>query len=301
MSNPFTIEIFSTNGDPQGVRIIQKTNWSGVGVVFPRESIADVVKEEHAQRPGVYILVGDLAEETVYIGEADPISARLKQHLQKDWSWGVFFVDSHRLGKTEVQFLESELVRIAKETGAAILMNKNAPNKPNMSRPSQAAATVFLEEMLLILPMIGIKAFLPSKEITPITNKAPKKKSEKKLISEVNWDTIVVPAKKDGFERVFLGENCWYAIRINAREIPKLKYIGAYRVAPISAVTHIAEIADVVPFQDSGKYLVKFKSKAVELKTPVKLEVGRLGSAPQGPRYTTHKKILSSSWLHEIW
>jgi hypothetical protein len=149
--------------------------------------------------------------------------------------------------------------------------------------------------------MIGIKAFLPSKEITPITNKAPKKKSEKKLISEVNWDTIVVPAKKDGFERVFLGENCWYAIRINAREIPKLKYIAAYRVAPISAVTHIAEIADVVPFQDSGKYLVKFKSKAVELKTPVKLEVGRLGSAPQGPRYTTHKKILSSSWLHELW
>jgi hypothetical protein len=301
MSNPFTIEIFSTNGDPQGVRIIQKTNWSGVGVVFPRESIADVVKEEHAQRPGVYILVGDLAEETVYIGEADPISARLKQHLQKDWSWGVFFVDSHRLGKTEVQFLESELVRIAKETGAAILMNKNAPNKPNMSRPSQAAATVFLEEMLLILPMIGVKAFLPSKEITPIINKTPKKKSEKKLISEVNWDTIVVPAKKDGFERVFLGENCWYAIRINAREIPKLKYIGAYRVAPISAVTHIAEIADVVPYQDSGKYLVRFKSKAVELKTPVKLEVGRLGSAPQGPRYTTHKKILSSSWLHEIW
>ena len=301
MSNPFTIEIFSTNGDPQGVRIIQKTNWSGVGVVFPRESIADVVKEEHAQRPGVYILVGDLAEETVYIGEADPISARLKQHLQKDWSWGVFFVDSHRLGKTEVQFLESELVRIAKETGAAILMNKNAPNKPNMSRPSQAAATVFLEEMLLILPMIGIKAFLPSKEIPLTTTKAPKKKGEKKLISEVNWDTIVVPAKKDGFERVFLGENCWYAIRINAREIPKLKYIAAYRVAPISAVTHIAEIADAVPYQDSGKYLVRFKSKAVELKTPVKLEVGRLGSAPQGPRYTTHKKVLSASWLHDLW
>jgi hypothetical protein len=301
MSNPFTIQIFSTNGDPQGIRIIQKTNWSGVGVVFPRDSIAEVIKEEYAQRPGVYILVGDLAEETVYIGEADPVAVRLKQHLQKDWSWGAFFVDSHGIGKTEVQFLESELVRIAKETGSAILMNKNAPNKPNMSRPSQAAATVFLKEMLLILPMIGIKAFLPSKELPLSIDKTPKKKGETKSTSKTTWDTIVVPAKNDGFQRVFLGENCWYAVRINAREIPKLKYIAAYRVAPISAVTHIAEIADVVPYQDSGKYLIRFKSKAVELKTPVKLEVGRLGSSPQGPRYTTHKKILNSSWLHELW
>jgi hypothetical protein len=46
--------------------------------------IAEVIKEDHAKRPGVYILVGDLAEETVYIGEADPVSVRLKQHLQKN-------------------------------------------------------------------------------------------------------------------------------------------------------------------------------------------------------------------------
>lgn len=30
------------------------------------------------------MLVGDLAEETIYIGEADPVSDRLKQHKQKD-------------------------------------------------------------------------------------------------------------------------------------------------------------------------------------------------------------------------
>jgi len=298
MSNPFTIQIFSTTGDPQGIRIIQKTNWSGVGVVFPRESIAEVIKEEYAQRPGVYILVGDLAEETVYIGEADPVAVRLKQHLQKDWSWGVFFVDSHGIGKTEVQFLESELVRIAKEIGSAILMNKNAPNKPNMSRPSQAAATVFLNEVLLILPMIGIKAFFSAKDV-PAT--VVKQKSVKTSSTDAKWDTIVVPAKKEGFERVFLGENCWYAIRINSREIPKFKYIAAYRKAPVSAVTHVAEIAEITPYQDSGKYLVRFKSKAVELKTPIKLEVGRLGSAPQSPRYTTYKKLISSSILHELW
>lgn len=298
MKNPFTIEIFSTTGDPQGIRIIQKTNWSGVGVVFPRENIAEVIKEDHAKRPGVYILVGDLAEETVYIGEADPVSVRLKQHLQKDWSWGVFFVDSHGLGKTEIQFLESELVRIAQERGSAILMNKNVPNKPNMSRQSQAAATVFLNEMLLILPMIGIKAFAPARSST---NKSQEKEKAPKPTNGGSWDTIVIPARKEGFDNVFMGQDCWYAIRMNSREIPKFKYIAAYQVAPVSAITHIAEIDEIVPYQNSGKYLIKFKSKAVELKKPIKLQEGKVGSQPQSPRYTSYAKIMTSSKLQELW
>lgn len=299
MANPFTIEIFSTTGDPQGVRIIQKSNWSGVGVVFPRESIAEVIKEDHAKRPGVYILVGDLAEETVYIGEADPVATRLKQHLQKDWSWGVFFVDSHGLGKTEVQFLESELVRIAQENDSSILMNKNIPSKPNMSRQSQAAATVFLNEMLLILPMIGIRAFTAPKKHAG--KKFDKPKVVDKPVTGGKWDTIVIPAREDGFNRVFLGDNCWYAIRINAKEIPKFKYIAAYQVAPVSAITHIAEIAEIVPYQNSGKYLVRFKSKAKELEKPITLTEGKVGSQPQSPRYTTYEKIIGSSKLEDLW
>ena len=118
MANPFCIEIFSQSGDPQGIRIIHKKGWSGIGVAFPRESIFEVIKGEDAQYPGVYILVSELADETIYIGEADPISTRLKQHLQKDWSWGVFFTAHREIGKTEVKFLESELYRIAKDIPA---------------------------------------------------------------------------------------------------------------------------------------------------------------------------------------
>lgn len=298
MPNPFTIHIFSTTGDPGGVRIVQKTNWSGVGVVFPRELVNEVVKEETAGGPGVYILVGDLAEETIYIGEADPVSVRLKQHLQKDWSWGVFFVDSHGLGKTEIQFLESELVRIAQETGNSTLMNRNAPNKPNMSRQSQAAATVFLNEMLLILPVLGIRAF--TKPLPKNSNQEkPVKKSEQS--NDGLGDTLVVPAKQEGFDAVFIGENCWYAIRLNARNIPMLKYIAAYQVAPISAITHIAEINEIVPYQNSGKYLVKFKRPAEKLSKPIMLDPAKHGSQPQSPRYTSRDKLMKSKHLHELW
>lgn len=62
-------------------------------------------------------------------------------------------------------------------------------------------------------------------------------------IAEV--DTIVVPAREDGFQDMFLGENRWYAIRIHGSMIPRLRYIAVYRVAPVSVVTHIAPVASI--------------------------------------------------------
>jgi hypothetical protein len=35
-------------------------------------------------------------------------------------------------------------------------------------------------------------------------------------------DTIVVPAREEGFPEVFLGENRWYAVRIHPSMIPKI-------------------------------------------------------------------------------
>ncbi|WP_242610549.1 hypothetical protein [Burkholderia vietnamiensis] len=61
------------------------------------------------------------------------------------------------------------------------------------------------------------------------------------------FDTIVVPARDEGFKDTFLDKNCWYAVRINAKHISKLRYIAAYQVAPIAAITHIAEIESIVP------------------------------------------------------
>ena len=57
------------------------------------------LREEYARRPGVYVLVGDLAEETVYIGEADPVAVRLKQHLAKDLVMGRLLCRLSWLGK----------------------------------------------------------------------------------------------------------------------------------------------------------------------------------------------------------
>ena len=54
-------------------------------------------------------------------------------------------------------------------------------------------------------------------------------------------------------------------VTIGAAMKDRIKYIAAYRVAPISAVTHIAEILDIKPYKDTGKYVLIFKRPAQEI------------------------------------
>jgi hypothetical protein len=36
MADPFTIRIFVPNGDAEGVRFVDRMNWTGLGIVLPR-------------------------------------------------------------------------------------------------------------------------------------------------------------------------------------------------------------------------------------------------------------------------
>jgi hypothetical protein len=36
MQTPFSLRIFVTDGDPDGLRIVDKPNWIGKALVFPR-------------------------------------------------------------------------------------------------------------------------------------------------------------------------------------------------------------------------------------------------------------------------
>ncbi|MFH1483680.1 MAG: hypothetical protein ABIG98_05460 [Chloroflexota bacterium] len=116
-------------------------------------------------------------------------------------------------------------------------------------------------------------------------------------ISEL--DTIVVPAREDGFQETFLGENRWYAIRIHSSMIPQIKHIAAYRVAPISAITHLASVSRIVAWQDTGKYCLEFAEPAREI-GPIKLDPGKRGKVPQSPRYTALSKVLQAKTLTDI-
>jgi hypothetical protein len=112
-------------------------------------------------------------------------------------------------------------------------------------------------------------------------------------------DTIVVPANEDGFNKVFLKENCWYAIRISSSMLDRLKYIAGYQTAPISAITYLAEILKIEKYRNTGKYIVYFKKKAQKIKQ-IKLGEKRKGAAPQAPRYTSFKRLKKAKTINEV-
>lgn len=113
-------------------------------------------------------------------------------------------------------------------------------------------------------------------------------------------DTIIVPAREDGFNEEFLKNDCWYAIRISSAMIDKIKYIAAYQVAPISGITYVAEVDRIEKYKDTNKYKVLFKSGSVKKINKVALGKKK-GLAPQAPRYSSYKTIMSAKTLDDLW
>ncbi len=113
--------------------------------------------------------------------------------------------------------------------------------------------------------------------------------------------------RRDGADRdpqreiqdVFLGESRWYAIRISGGMRPRLRWIAAYQSAPVSAITHVAEIDRIEPYGDGGKFAVVFKRAAQKLARPIPF-----GDAPsgfmQGIRYTSYSKLLNAHQVSDI-
>lgn len=114
------------------------------------------------------------------------------------------------------------------------------------------------------------------------------------------FDTVVVPAREDGFQKVFIGENRWYEIRIHGTMRPQIKYIAAYRVAPDSAITHIAPVKSIEPWSDTGKYVVNFAEPAREIGSIQLIRGGRV-RAPQNLRYTTRARLETAKTLDDVW
>jgi len=162
---PFSIRIFVPDGDPDGLRMVEKSNWTGVGVVFKRTNYKQVVSRPEFERTGVYVLMGyseDSALPKVYIGEGDPVKDRLNQHYSKKdfWDWAVFFVTKDSsLNKAHVKHLESRLLELAKAAKQCKLDNTGGSLPPTLTEAETADVENFLLDMLSIFPLVGINIF----------------------------------------------------------------------------------------------------------------------------------------------
>lgn len=113
-------------------------------------------------------------------------------------------------------------------------------------------------------------------------------------------DTIVVPAREDGFKEEFLQNERWFQIRISSAMLDKIKYIAAYQVAPVSAITYVAEVQRPEKYKDTNKYILYFKSGSLKKINAVGLGKKK-GQAPQAPRYTSMRKLEKAKTLDDLW
>jgi hypothetical protein len=302
MPSPFSIRILVADGDPEGLRIIDKMNWTGVAMVFPRERWNAIKTREEFERAGVYILVGYVSEEddlpTVYVGQADGLRARIDSHDQKKdfWSWAIGFVsNNYSLNRAHITWLEYALVERARRIARCHLDNGNSPTEPGLSESDRADVSTFFNEMLQILPLAGLRAF---EEPTPVATPNVHSLAPSKTANHDEIDTIVVPAREEGFKRAFLGQDCWFAIRISGGMISKIKYIAAYQSNPISAITHLAPVARIEPYGEGGKYKLIFSAPAEEI-SPVPFGNAKSGFM-QGPRYTSLAKLRAAKSVSDL-
>ena len=56
VSQPFSLRIFVADGDPDGLRIVDKSNWIGKALVFPRALLPQVKARPELTQTGVYLL-----------------------------------------------------------------------------------------------------------------------------------------------------------------------------------------------------------------------------------------------------
>ena len=118
-------------------------------------------------------------------------------------------------------------------------------------------------------------------------------------VDPAELDTIVVAAQETGFNEVFLGEHMWQPVRIPESMLSKIRFIAGYQLAPVSAITHVAEVGRIEPCNGSSKYAVYFKSPAQKM-GPIQLVPDGKSAAPHTHRYTSFARLCRAHTLDEV-
>lgn len=162
--------LYLVDGKPGGLRTAEIANWTGHVVAAPRLDVKRLMGRDEAMRTGVYLLLGDGevgadgVRSKLYVGESDEIASRLRQHLdKKDWWDRVVIITSQaqaqQLTKSQVRYLESQLITRAKTTGRVAIDNGTDPGFARLSEAETSNMNFFLEQLHVLLPAIGVDAF----------------------------------------------------------------------------------------------------------------------------------------------
>ncbi len=167
------MRILLPDGDPDGLKVVRKSNWTGSGLVIPRPLLSQAEQQrEELGRAGVYILIGPTEASTLrqaYVSEGAPVLRRLRAHdkdQEKDfWTHAVVFTtEDHSLNKAHVLHLEARLIALAHTAKRCVLANVKRPEPPSLTEADTVDIEGFLDDILLCLPVLGVDLFAVAPE-----------------------------------------------------------------------------------------------------------------------------------------
>ncbi len=178
MGSPFTIQIFYPDGDPENMRIADKKNWTGKIFYISRDYWKTGADQYRGQleTPGVYVLAGtdENSEDndnlqSIYIGQAENLFTRIEQHVldteRSFWGNVVCVTGRGDFNNAHFRWMESHLVKRAKENDRCDLKNLAMPSKPQIAESDVVDVKQFIKETLQIFPVVEIGAFTAPKAV----------------------------------------------------------------------------------------------------------------------------------------
>jgi len=160
-----TIRLFLPRGDAKSLRTAEISNWTGKAIAAPRTELEELLAREELNKAGVYILIGSDPQTNApraYIGEAEVIRERLKQHKSKEfWVSAIVFVSKdENLTKAHVRHLENRLLSEATRIGRFAL-EQNQAGGSRLPESDREDMEVFLSRIQQLLPVLGSDLLTP--------------------------------------------------------------------------------------------------------------------------------------------
>lgn len=156
------LQMLVPEGNPNGMKIIELTSWSGKCFIVPRQSLKELKERPETNQPGLYLLFGvdeTSSDNLVYIGESENFYGRIANHDSNKDFWNIAVIFTGGLNRAFVKYLEYRATTLAHEADRMIVQNKVQPQENTLSEFEKVTVEQYFENIQFILGSFGYEVF----------------------------------------------------------------------------------------------------------------------------------------------
>lgn len=176
-----SIELYLADGTPGGITTAQISGSAGKFTSARRTQLQQLFNREEASFNGAYVLLGNdpaaIENTWCYIGRTENFMGRLRTHDQRKPQWErviIIYSADPSFNEGHWGYLEARLLDLAKQANRCTLDdNKQTPHGRKLSEAQEATAESFLEEIKLVLPVLGVNILRSSEMPQPQQVRVP--------------------------------------------------------------------------------------------------------------------------------